>query len=125
LKPNPDLEKYQFLEQNGNLLLVTARADGVLVGYFLWIVMTHPHYQNVLVAEEDLHFLSPEYRSHGSCGEGRGYGYRMLEAARDAAIARGAQLLTVREKIGHEHPSLMAGLGFTPADIVYTFAVKA
>jgi hypothetical protein len=45
-----------------NLLLVTARCDGHLVGYFLWFLIMHPHYRNVSVAEEDLHFLLPEYR---------------------------------------------------------------
>jgi hypothetical protein len=124
LRLNPDLEKYALLDRSGNLLLVTARFDGRLVGYFLWIVMGHPHYRHVLVAEEDLHFLSPEYRSGGAHGEGRQYGFKLLEAARDAAIAAGAQLLTMREKVGHEHSSIMSGLGFSPADIVYTHAVK-
>jgi hypothetical protein len=124
LKLNPDLQKYELLERSGNLLLVTARGDGKLVGYFLWIIAPHPHYRHVLTAEEDLHFLSPEYRSGGIHGEGCGYGYRLLQAARDAAIEAGARLLTMREKVGHEHPSIMSGLGFSPTDIVYTQAVK-
>jgi hypothetical protein len=124
LRLNPDLEKYVYLNEGGRLLLITARADDRLVGYFLWIIMAHPHYKHVLVAEEDLHFLSPEYRSGGCYGEGCQYGYKLLEAARDAAIARGAQLLTMREKVGHEHPSIMNGLGFSATDIVYTHAVK-
>jgi hypothetical protein len=120
---NPDLDKYRSLDAGGHLLVLTARADGELIGYFVWIVIAHPHYKHVLVAEEDLHFLSPEYRSGGSRGEGCGYGYKLLEAARDAAIVRGARLLTIREKVGHEHPTLMEGLGFVPADVVYTYAV--
>jgi hypothetical protein len=43
LKLNPDLEKYELLDRSGNLLLITARADGRLVGYFLWIIAPHPH----------------------------------------------------------------------------------
>jgi hypothetical protein len=121
---NPDIEKYELLDRSGNLLLITARADGKFVGYFLWIVAAHPHYRHVLTAEEDLHFLAPEYRSGGIHGEGRGYGYQLLEAARDAAFEAGARLLTMREKVGHEHPALMEGLGFKPTDIVYTRAVK-
>jgi GNAT superfamily N-acetyltransferase len=121
---NPDIDRYRRLAVDDHLLLVTARADGKLVGYFLWIVAAHPHYKHVQVAEEDLHFLLPEYRSSGVHGQGHGYGYRLLEAARDAAIARGAQLLVMREKVGHEHRSIMNGLGFSPTDIVYTHAVK-
>jgi GNAT superfamily N-acetyltransferase len=124
LKLNPDLEKYERLDAGNHLLLVTARADGKLVGYCLWIIIAHPHYKHVHAAEEDLHFLLPEYRSGGRYGEGRGYGFELLRAARDAAIARGARLLAMREKVCHEHPALMEALGFVPTDIVYTLAVK-
>ena len=119
---NPDLDKYRRLDANGHLLLVTARADGDLIGYFVWIISAHPHYKHVLAGEEDLHFLSPEYRSGGRYGKDRGYGFELLKAARDAAIARGARLLAMREKIKHEHPALMEALGFVPTDVVYTLA---
>jgi GNAT superfamily N-acetyltransferase len=110
---NPDVEKYERIAEA--LLLVAARCGGKLVGYFLWILVTHPHYKHVSVAEEDLHFLLPEYR--------RGLaGYLMVKAACEAAIARGAQLLIMREKVGHEHPAMMKRLGFAPTDIVYTRA---
>ena len=121
---NPDLEKYERLDAGGHLLPVTARADGKLIGYFLWIIIAHPHYKHVQAAEEDLHFLSPEYRSGGRYGRDRGYGFELLKAARDAAIARGARLLAMREKVGHEHPALLGALGFVPTDIVHTYVVK-
>jgi hypothetical protein len=110
---NPDVKKYEKIAEC--LLLVTARVGGRLIGYFLWILVTHPHYKHVSVAEEDLHYLLPEYR--------RGLTeYLFMKAACNAALERGAQLLTVREKIGHEHPAIMKRLGFSPTDIVYTRA---
>lgn len=113
MRLNPDLKRYEMI--GDKLLLVTARANGALVGYFLWIIVTHSHYQHVLVAEEDLHYLLPEFR--------RGMtGYLLLKAACRAAIERGAELLTMREKIGHEHPALLKRLKFKPTDIVYTYA---
>jgi GNAT superfamily N-acetyltransferase len=106
---NPD----ESLYQKANMLLVTARLEGRLVGYFLWFMIRHPHYKHVSVAEEDLHFLLPEHR--------RGMtGYLLMKAACQAAFDRGAQLLVSREKIGHEHPGIMKRLGFVPTDIVYT-----
>lgn len=112
---NPDVAKYERIEQNGMLLLVTARCDGNLVGYFLWLLVTHAHYQHVLVAEEDLHYLLPEHR--------RGMtGYQFVKAACRIALAKGAKLLIMREKVGHEHPALMARLKFKPTDIVYTYS---
>ena len=111
LKLDPDMEMYDRIGEN--LLLVTARCDGHLVGYFLWFLIMHPHYRNVSVAEEDLHFLLPEYR--------RGLtGYKLMKSACQAAIDRGAKLLVAREKIGHEHTAIMERLGFVPTDIVYT-----
>jgi len=53
---------------------VTARDGDKLVGYFLWFLVSHPHYKHVVVAEEDLHFLPLEYR--------RGLtGYNLMKAA--------------------------------------------
>jgi GNAT superfamily N-acetyltransferase len=111
LTVNPDEELYE--KAGKNILLITARLEGNLVGYFLWFLIRHPHYKHVSVAEEDLHFLLPEHR--------RGMtGYLLMKAACQAAFDRGAQLLVSREKIGHEHPSIMKRLGFVPTDIVYT-----
>ena len=116
LQLNPDKDAYT--RASDKLLLLTARADRTLIGYFLWVLIWHPHYKNVLVAEEDLHFLLPEYR--------RGLtGYKLIKEACLAAISRGAELLVTREKIGHEHASIMKRLGFAPTDIVYTRSAKA
>lgn len=114
LKLDPDMAMYERI--NENVLLITARSDGKLIGYFVWFLLMHPHYRQVSVAEEDLHFLLPEHR--------RGMtGYNLVKAACQAAIERGAKLLVSREKIGHEHPALMKRLGFVPTDIVYTRGV--
>lgn len=112
---NPDEEKYAAIAQN--LLLVTARCGDRLVGYFLWILVTHPHYKHILIAEEDLHFLLPEFR--------RGLtGYKFIKAACQFAFEKGAHMLACREKIGHEHPAIMKRIGFVPTDITYTLCAK-
>lgn len=115
LKLNPDMEKYQRIKDN--VLLVTARSDGRLIGYFLWLMFNHAHYKDVLVAEEDLHYLLPEYR--------RGLtGYKFIKIACQIAFDHGADIISVREKIGHEHPAMMKRLGLVPTDITYTLARK-
>lgn len=112
VSPNPSLEMYKRGEEEGKLLLITARSQQRLVGYFLWVMIKHPHYQHVIVAEEDLHFLLPEYR--------RGMtGYLFIKFACQAALDFGAHMLVSREKIGHEHPALMERLGFKATDVVY------
>ena len=114
---NPDVERYEIMEKKGDLLLVTARSAGALVGYFLWVLGTHSHYKDVLVAEEDLHYLTPE------CRLGL-IGYNFMKFSRQAALDRGAKLLVVREKLGHEHPALMKRLGYMPTEIAYTYSAK-
>lgn len=114
LKLDPDTETYERMGEH--LLLVTARHDGRLVGYFLWFLLNHPHYRQVSVAEEDLHFLLPEYRQ-GLVG------YKLIKVACQAAIECGAKLLVIREKIGHERPAIMRRLGFVPTDVIYTRGV--
>jgi hypothetical protein len=118
MRLNPDEDVYGELADQNKLLLITARdgeKNGKLAGYFLWFLVAHTHYKHVLVAEEDLHFLLPEYR--------RGLaGYQFLKAACAAALECGAELLVMREKIGHEHPAILQRLKFVATDIVYTFA---
>jgi hypothetical protein len=109
---NPDLEIYKKVPH----LLLTARYLGNLVGYFLWIFHRLPHYQHVLAAEEDLHYLTPEHRKGMA-------GYLFMKYACSQAQGHGANLLVMREKIGHEHPAVMKRLGFLPTDIIYTKAV--
>ena len=112
---DPDRDFYAAAKDT--LLLVTARHEGALAGYFLWVLIQHPHYRTVRLADEDLHFLAPEYRQGMT-------GYRLMKAARDAAIARGAKLLMMREKIGHERPGVLRRLGFAPADINHILIVR-
>jgi GNAT superfamily N-acetyltransferase len=121
MRLNPDEDIYAELADQKKLLLVTARdgeKNGKLVGYFLWFLVAHTHYKHVRVAEEDLHFLLPDYR--------RGMtGYQFLKAACLAALEHGAELLVMREKIGHEHAAILQRLGFVATDVIYTRVKEA
>jgi GNAT superfamily N-acetyltransferase len=118
MRLNPDEDVYGELADQKKLLLITARDGGKLVGYFVWFLVNHTHYKHVLVAEEDLHFLLPDYR--------RGLaGYQFLKAACEAARERGAELLVMREKIGHEHAAILQRLGFIATDVIYTRVKEA
>jgi hypothetical protein len=109
---NPNLELYKKI----NSLLITARHYGELVGYFLWVFVPHSHYQHVIIADEDLHYLAPEHRKGMN-------GYFFIKYACKAAKEGGAGFLMMREKVGHEHLALMKRLGFTPTDLIYTKVV--
>lgn len=113
----PDVDYYTRAEKAGRLLIVTARHAGVLVGYVLWHLHPHPHYKNVLTAQDDVHYLHPAYR--------RGMtGYLLLKKAIAILPTFGVQYWYVREKIGHEHPAMMRRLGLKPLDVTYCGRVE-
>ena len=108
-----DADYYEKIERNGSLLVVIARHAGLLAGYMLLTLSTHPHYADVMVAQDDSHFLLPEYR--------RGLnGYLLIKVAMQFAKAAGAQYCYVREKVGHEHPAMMKRLGLRELDVTYS-----
>ena len=57
-----DYEKYLQLNANANLIIVTARQEGVLVGYIAAILSSHLHYHSTLFATLDVFYLKPEFR---------------------------------------------------------------
>jgi hypothetical protein len=59
---NPNIEKYNQLYKTKTLEIHTARDDGKLIGYSLWVVVNHLHYKKSITASSDVLYISPEYR---------------------------------------------------------------
>ena len=58
-----DKERYAAIEKIGALLLLTARADGRLVGYFVAFLFPHMHYKGSgLWAMSDMYYICPHFR---------------------------------------------------------------
>ena len=109
---NPDWSKYIALEKSGRLHLVKARAwNGVLVGYSAHLVHEHLHYKHVLVADDDVFFLTPTMR-------GRGVGKAMRAFACETLKARGVKLVLARTK-PHIPQSHLPKLGYEVMETVY------
>ncbi len=113
-KLDPDWEAYEALERSGRLWAMTVRADGALVGYIVMVVARSLHYKGLMMAMEDIHYLLPEYRKGLT-------GYRLLAKARQAMMARGVRLMTLRTKAGQSHAKLFERLGGELQDLVYAF----
>lgn len=110
---NPDMQMYRTLEEQGRIVVVTARRLGELIGYVVMMLHAHHHYSHVLTATEDIHFLHPDHRK-GSLG------LRLIAAAEAEMAARGVRVMTLRTKVTHNHGLLFERLGYQPQDIVYT-----
>ena len=110
-----DEAKYEQGEALGCLLIVTARADGRLVGYYYGMLMTHLHYRNAgLMCYSDVYFLKPEYR--------RGVnGVRFILAILSALKEIGAVKLYMSTKEHQNHGELFEHLGGKLSDHVYTW----
>jgi hypothetical protein len=59
---DPDWSRYKMLADKGLLFVVTARDDNKLVGYSVFFITQHMHYNSTKMASNDVLYLSPEYR---------------------------------------------------------------
>lgn len=59
---DPDWDRYEALEAAGKLFGVAVYDDDRLVGYSLNIVDRHLHYRGLIVAQNDVVFVDPDFR---------------------------------------------------------------
>lgn len=59
---DPDEERYNLMDEAGLMRCFTARADGVLIGYGVFVVGSNMHYRSSKLAVQDVLFVLPEYR---------------------------------------------------------------
>ena len=59
---DPDWNRYATMDSQGYLHMMTVRDDGILIGYYLAIVMSHLHYKSSMTAWSDIFYLHPDYR---------------------------------------------------------------
>ncbi len=114
-------DRYQDLCDSGSLHIVTARDDGVLIGYHVAIVSGHLHYLSTLHAMTDVYYILPEYRV-GRTGirlfqfiekEMRSLGVKKLYT--------GCKLHTANGRSG----KLFEYLGYKPTETIYTKYIGA
>lgn len=110
---SPNYARYAEMEASGHICVITARADGALIGYASFIIDSSLHYSTVRWAISDAIWLAPEHR-------GARIGNAMLDCAEHAVLARGVVVIRVEAKVAH--PALAALLksrGYAEADIVH------
>jgi GNAT superfamily N-acetyltransferase len=114
----PNVPIYSFLERAGELVVLTARRQGELVGYL--IAKTGPglHYATTIQAITDIPYVHPSVR-------GRGIGYRLFAAAEVEFRRSGVGPWFASSKINSPlHRSmdrlLTRGFGMAPQDVQYS-----
>jgi GNAT superfamily N-acetyltransferase len=114
----PDYEAFSHLEKAGILYCITVRADGVLIGYAVFIVQPHLHYRTCLTAFEDVYFLKKEYR------KGR-VGIRLFQYAESVLKQFGVNRIVVGTKIHSDNSRLLEYLGYHQTDKLFTKLLKS
>ncbi len=122
LKPlDPDIDRYEAMEKAGVLRIFTVRyvpetvvlvepeehveRPGILIGYFVSIIMKGLHYQQTTLAINDIMYIDPAYR-------GGTVGYRMMKHAALDLKNLGADILTIHMKTDYPFRSLLEKLDF-------------
>jgi|TARA_R110000772_G_scaffold227180_1_gene337831 GNAT superfamily N-acetyltransferase len=113
MKLNPDWDYYELLNSAGYLGVYTVRHYDKLVGYFIVIVKSHPHYKDNLVAVNDIIYIDPDYRK-GLVG------YRLIKFVEDSLKDLGVDLLVINTKAHKPFDPLLERLNFELAERVYT-----
>ena len=111
----PRFDFYAQRDAAGELVLVTLRETGALVGYFLCFVAYAPHYRDCLTAHMDIVFVHPRVR-------GRHGGMRLIRAMQRELKRRGVKRWFAGEKIGRSSGlgRMYEIAGFRPVETHYS-----
>ena len=80
----PDFGSYLAMEEAGMLRLFTARKDGQLLGYCIFVLRNNRHYKSKLFAYQDALYVSPQHR---------GFGHRFMAWCDDELKADGVSVV--------------------------------
>lgn len=110
---DPQYHVYDQRDQAGQVMVVTLRDAGELVGYFIGFVAPGLHYQTCLTLHLDIFWVRPDKRNGTS-------GMRLLKAVEKEARRRGVQRMFVGSKVHADASRLFKALGYQPVETVYS-----
>ena len=105
----PDWEWYRT---SPIVRVFTARDEGRLVGYAVFLVVRNKHYMTSLQGMQDIMFLLPEYR-------GRTVGPRLIDFCEEQLKAEGVQAVYHHVKRAHDFGPLLERKGYESVDTIY------
>jgi GNAT superfamily N-acetyltransferase len=110
---DPQYEIYLKRDAMGEVLLVTLRDLGKLVGYFVGFIAPALHYKSCLTCTMDIFFVWPEAR-------GQGGGFTLFKAVEDECRRRGVQRMFVGSKLHKDASWLFEKLNYTEVERYYS-----
>jgi GNAT superfamily N-acetyltransferase len=113
IKLNPDWGFYEALYNAGYLGIYTVRHNQKLVGYFVVVVKSHPHYKDHLFGANDIIYIDPDYRK-GLVG------FKLIKFVEKELVSLGVSVLSVNTKVHKPFDVVLERLGFDLVERVYT-----
>lgn len=109
---DPQYGVYLAKDAAGEMMLVTLREGGDLVGYFVGFVAPALHYQTCLTLTMDIFYVLPDHR-------GSGGGFVLFKAVEAEAKRRGVQRMFVGSKCHKDASWLFEKLGYEEVERFY------
>ena len=111
---SPSKDAYNTLEDVGMLRCYTARDDGRLIGYAVFVITKHLHYSQNVFAMQDVVFVLPESRMGRT-------GLKLLDFSEEQL--KTDKVTLVQHHMKNAHPALGVLLkhkGYSPSETLWT-----
>jgi GNAT superfamily N-acetyltransferase len=108
-----DYLTYHRQEEAGELLFITLRNRGDLVGYFAGLIGRSPHYKSTLACKMDVIYLYPEHRGFGA-------GKLLMDTIKAELKRRGVQVWYMGSKNHKPIEALFMACGFEPMETYFS-----
>jgi len=110
---DPQYHVYDDRHANGQVLVITVREDGLLVGYFIGFIAPGLHYKTCLTCQMDIFYIHPDHR-------GAGAGFHLFRAVEAECKRRGVNRLFVGSKMHKDASWLFEKLGYEEVERFYS-----
>jgi len=110
---DPQYDIYIAREKMGEVMFITLREAGVLVGYFIGFVAPGLHYRTCLTLTMDILYVHPDKRKSGG-------GSVLFDFVKKEAIRRGVQRWFVGTKVHSDISPFLEKQGFDLCEKTYT-----
>jgi GNAT superfamily N-acetyltransferase len=110
---SPQYHIYEAREALGELIFVTAREKGELIGYFIGFIAPGLHYSTCLTCIMDIFYIHPEHR-------GSDFGFKLFDFVEKELLRRGVDRWFVGSKCHLDASWLFERLGFERTEVTYS-----
>lgn len=106
---DPDYPTYFRAERAGELLFVTVRESGALVGYWISFIQPGLHYKTTLTNKMDIYWVHPDHRGHKA-------GFMLADLVKSESARRGVKIWYAGSKNHKPSEWFFKRLGFEPCE---------